>query len=313
MSAEPAYDGYFADPFLLATEGGYVAYGSSEPFTGSGGAFQALTSPDLRTWRSAGTVLTVDATIGTDVWAPEVLHAENAWWMYYSAGFGIADHHLRVATASSPLGPFVDCGVDLTPDESFAIDPHPFVDADGSRFLFYARDVLDADRPGTHLAMRRMRSFTELDADAVAVLAPNADWQRYERNRSMYGRTLDWYTLEGPTVVRRNGRYALLYSGGSWEGPDYGVSYAVADSLSGPWSHASEDVPLVLSTALTGQAGPGHNSVLRLQDDSFVTAYHSWDAERTRRRMHISTLTWDGTRPLVADAGSRMAKRPAPQ
>ena len=311
MSAEPAYDDYFADPFLLATDDGYVAYGSSRPFTSSSASFQALISPDLRTWRSVGTVLKIDAEIGTDVWAPEVLHADGAWWMYYSAGFGIADHHIRVATSTSPLGPFADCGVDLTPDETFAIDPHPFVDADGSRFLFYAHDVLDGQRPGTHLAMRRMRSLTELESTSDAVLAPNGDWQRYEKDRFMYGRTLDWHTLEGPTVVRRGGRYVLLYSGGSWEGPDYGVSYAVADSPVGPWTHASADVPLVLSRALTGQAGPGHNSVLRLHDGSFVTAYHSWDAGGTRRRMHISDLSWDGARPLVADANRQTEERPA--
>lgn len=310
MSADPAYDGYFADPFLLATDRGYVAYGSSEPFTDSGATFQALTSTDLQTWRSAGTVLRIDPTIGTDVWAPEVLHADGAWWMYYSAGFGIAEHHLRVAAATSPLGPFVDCGVDLTPDESFAIDPHPFVDTDGSRFLFYAHDVLDADRPGTHLAVRRMRSLTELEPVGVPVLAPNADWQRYERDRAMYGRTLDWYTLEGPTVIRRDDRYVLLYSGGSWEGPGYGVSYAVADSPIGPWTHASTDVPLVLSRALTGQRGPGHNSVLRLLDDTFVTAYHSWDAGGTARRMHVSDLFWDGTRPVAADAVVWAEERP---
>ena len=301
MSAEPAYEGYFADPFLLRTADGFVAYGTRP--AGSDPGFDALVSPDLRAWRPAGAVFTGDPAIGTDWWAPEVVEAGGAWWMYSSAGRGIAGHHLRVARADSPLGPFVDLGVDLTPDESFAIDPHPFVDADGTRYLFFAHDVLDHERPGTHLAVRRMASVTELEGDPIAVLAPNAPWQRYEAGREMYGRHLDWYTLEGPTVVRRGGTYVLFYSGGSWEGPDYGVSYATATSPLGPWTHASADVPLVLSRALTGLRGPGHNSVLATADGGSVIGFHAWDDAGTERQLHVADLEWDGDVPSLAAAG----------
>lgn len=304
MSAESAYEGYFADPFLVRTDDGYIAYGSGEPFTRSGASFQALASSDLRTWRAAGTVLTADESIGTDVWAPEVVHDGSAWWMYYSAGFGIADHHLRVACAGSPLGPFIDCGIDLTPDEPFAIDPHPFRDVDGSWYLFYAHDVLEAERPGTHLVMRPMASMTTLIGTAIPVLAPNAHWQRYEANRLMYGRRMDWYTLEGPTVVRRGDQYVLFYSGGSWEGPDYGVSYATAARPTGPWTHVAADAPTVLGRSLSGQRGPGHNSVLQVDDGSFVIAYHAWNEAGTRRTLHVERLHWDGATPSVDAAAA---------
>ncbi len=299
MSVEPAFDGYFADPFLLRTDRGYIAYGSSEPFTTAGASFQALVSTDLATWKSAGTVFTCDDSIGTDAWAPEVVQTGDGYWMYYSAGFGISDHHIRVAHADQPLGPFIDCGVNLTPDESFAIDPHPFLDTDGSRYLYYARDVLNAERPGTHLAVQRMTSMTALDHEPIAILTPNADWQLYEAHRSMYGRSLDWYTLEGPTVAHRNGRYTLFYSGGSWEGPDYGVSYATAPNVRGPWTHASPDTAVTLSRALTGQRGPGHNSVLQLDNGESVIAYHAWDHDGTKRQMYVSGLDWTDTGPQL--------------
>lgn len=299
-SVEPAYEGYFADPFLLSTSEGYVAYGTGP--ASDGPAFRALVSPDLHSWSSAGTVFTGDPSIGTDCWAPEVIEADGAWWMYYSAGNGIAGHHLRVARADCPLGPFTDLGKNLTPDEPFAIDPHPFLDTDGSRYLFYAHDVLTAERPGTHLAVRRMVSLTELGPDIVPVLEPNATWQRYEADRRMYGRQLDWYTLEGPTVVNRGDTYVLLYSGGSWEGPDYGVSYATAPAPLGPWAHPDADIPLVLSRVLTGQRGPGHNSVLD-HSDSTVIAYHAWNDQGTERQMHIAPLRWDRTVPSVDAPG----------
>lgn len=302
MPPEPAWDGYFADPFLLPTDNGTIAYGSSPPFTRDGASVQALHSADLIRWDSIGTVLTLDPAIGTDVWAPEVLHADGTWWMYSSAGFGIHGHHLRVASAADPAGPFHDCGVNLTPDQRFAIDAHPFTDKDGRRYLYYARDVLDAQRPGTHLAVQEMVSPTRLAPEVVPVLAPDADWQVYERDRAMYGGRYDWHTLEGPTVIRRGDTYVLFYSGGSWEGDGYGVSYATAGSPLGPWTNAPGDRPLLLSSSLTGQRGPGHNAVLELPDGTTLIAYHAWDHTGTRRQMHLRPLHWVGHRPTLLPA-----------
>ncbi|MGH1525987.1 family 43 glycosylhydrolase [Leifsonia sp. L25] len=162
VRAEPVYDGYFADPFLARSGGEFIAYGSGDDRLLDGTethAFEALRSPDLLHWSSAGGVLErPDPALGDAYWAPEVVAADGAYWMFYSVGHGIVGHHLRVARADSPLGPFVDQGVNLTPGESFAIDAHPFRDADGTWYLFFARDVLTGDRPGTHLAVLRLDS-----------------------------------------------------------------------------------------------------------------------------------------------------------
>ncbi|WP_208020614.1 hypothetical protein [Labedella phragmitis] len=56
---------------------------------------------------------------------------------------GAESHHIRLAVADDRLGPLRDLDVNLTPDESFAIDAHPFRDHDGRWYLFFARDVLD--------------------------------------------------------------------------------------------------------------------------------------------------------------------------
>ncbi len=297
---EPAYGGYFADPFLLRTPEGFVAYGTGRPGTSAAGSFTALVSEDLRSWRSAGPVLRgPDGALGTDYWAPEVVYADGVYWMYYSVGHGIVGHHLRVARAESALGPFIDAGVNLTTDLPFAIDPHPFRDRDGTWYLYFARDVLDAERPGTHLAVMRLSGMTGVEPEILPILSPNADWQIYRRDRPMYGRRLDWHTLEGPSVVAQDGRYYLFFSGGSWEGPDYGVSYATSASPLGPWTHASTERPVVLSTAITGLAGPGHNSLLRLDGGQDLIAFHAWDAGMTTRSMYIDRLRWSNGVPGV--------------
>jgi arabinan endo-1,5-alpha-L-arabinosidase len=296
----PVFDGYFADPFLTRFDGEYVAYGSNDVSLGTRG-FQALRSDNLKHWTSMGTVFTgADPSLGDAYWAPEVAFAEGRYWMYYSVGHDIHGHHIRVAVADSPFGPFEDTGVNLTPDESFAIDAHPFHDTDGSWYLFFARDVLDAERPGTQLAAKHLTSMTSVGDETTTILAPDSDWQMYERSRSMYGRVFDWHTLEGPTVVRKDGCYYLFFSGGSWEGADYGVSVARAEHPLGTWHHDPQDRADVLSSALTGLIGPGHNSVLLRPGRADLIAYHAWNVERTRRQMYIDCLIWRDGQPPVA-------------
>lgn len=249
MSA-PVYREYFADPFVLQiSDGSYIAYGTGRPPAVGDAVFEALTSPDLLRWESHGPVLPrLPAALGDEYWAPEVVESDGAWWLYYSVGRGIVGHHVRVARADHPLGPFVDQGVNLTPDESFAIDAHPFRDLDGSWHLFFARDVLDHSRPGTHLAVVPLSAMDATAGPPVAVLEPHADWQIFERARAMYGSTYDWHTLEGPTVVHRAGRYWMTYSGGAWTGDGYAVSWATASDPAGPWSHAPDGAEPLLAT-----------------------------------------------------------------
>ena len=303
MNRKPVWSGYFADPFLTRDADGFVAYGSGDPRHSVPG-FEAIRSEDLSSWTWAGRVFEgVDPAFGDAYWAPEVVNADGAWWLYYSVGQGIEGHHIRVARSDAALGPFVDTGVNLTPDEPFAIDAHPFRDVDGSWYLYFARDVLDDPRPGTHLAVKRMIGMTSVDERTTSVLAPDSDWQIYERDRHMYGRVLDWHTLEGPTVVPHGNSYVLFFSGGSWEGEGYGVSFATAPHPLGPWTHVPAPAPDVLSSAITGLVGPGHNSILRAPDRDDLIAYHAWNDARSARQMYLEPIIWHGDRPSLRHLG----------
>lgn len=296
------YDGYFADPFVTRTDEGYVALGTrpATPDSDPGLHFEVLSSPDLTHWsRRGGALVALDPSMGDEYWAPEVVAAGGQWWMYYSVGHGIAGHHLRVAHSESPYGPYEDVGVDLTPDERFAIDAHPFVDDDGSTYLFYARDVLDAERPGTHLAVGQLEEPTRL-GPAQEVLRPYADWQVYERFRPMYDGIYDWHTLEGPSVVRRLGRYWMTFSGGAWTGPGYAVSWAVADHPLGPWHPAPADAAQLLRSD-DDLIGPGHNSLVVGPDGRDVIAFHAWDAALTRRELHLRRIDFGADGPRVGE------------
>ncbi len=291
----PVHPGTFADPFVLAVDGGYVAYGTGRIVDGR--AFEVRRSADLVHWETAGGALELlDEPWAQDYWAPEVAVADGRFFMYYSVGEGDRGHLLRVATAEAPEGPFRDEGVVLTPDERFAIDPHPFRDADGQWYLFYAHDVLEGDRVGTTIAVDRLVTMTRLEGRPRTVLRASADWQIFRRSREMYGGVHDWHTLEGPFVLHRDGRYVLLYSGGAWEEPSYGVSYAVADHPLGPYREPVAG-PVVLRTEPDAVLGPGHNSVVRGPDGADWIVYHGWDLARTARTMRIDRLAWGADGP----------------
>jgi beta-xylosidase len=305
----PVHDGYFADPFVLRlAPDDYIAYGTGRVVGGR--IFEVRRSPDLVRWTALGGALDPPAGLAaTDFWAPEVAEHDGSWFMYYSAGAGDSGHALRVAVADAPEGPFRDQQVVLTPDERFAIDPHPFCDDDGQWYLFYAHDVLEGDRPGTTIAVDRLTDMTTLAGDPRTLLRASDDWQLFRHEREMYGRVFDWHTLEGPFVRKRGGRYHLLYSGGAWEEPSYGVSFAVADAPLGPYREPVRG-PVVLQTVPGAVLGPGHASVVSTPAGEDWIVYHAWDPGRTARRMCIDRLVWGEDGP--ARSGPSTTPQPAP-
>jgi len=298
----PVYGSYFADPFVWKHEDTYYAIGTGALEASGqtlGKIFPVLQSADFFQWQFASNALVrPERGLGENFWAPAVAFAEERFYLYYSVGQGDQHHQLRVAMSDSPQGPYKDLGQPmLKPDACpFAIDPHPFQDEDGRWYMFYARDFLDESphaRAGTALMAAPMKSMTELGGPGTVVLRARSDWQRFQAKRSLYGRTWDWHTLEGPCVHKHEGRYYCFYSGGRWEDDTYGVDYGVADSVLGPYSDAGNETgPRVLRTVPGQVVGPGHNSVTVGPDGQDYIVYHAWDSERKARQMFIDKLAW---------------------
>jgi beta-xylosidase len=311
----PVYPEYFADPFVWKYHGEYYAVGTGAveacgevDEARQARVFPLLHSRDFVDWRAAGgALLRPDAALGDSFWAPEVAECDDRFYLYYSVGFGDKHHQLRVATSDSPLGPYHDSREALIDSATrpFAIDPHPFRDEDGQWYLFYARDFLDAEgsvRAGTALVVDRLETMTALAGEERVVLRARYDWQRFLKDRPMYGGVYDWHTLEGPCVRKHGGRYYCFYSGGRWDNESYGVDYGVADSVLGPYSNeGSEAGARVLRTAPDHAIGPGHNSIVVGPDErTEYCAYHAWDANLNARRMFLDKLLWTPDGPRCA-------------
>jgi beta-xylosidase len=283
---------------VLRAGDAWYAYGTGA--APGGRQFEVLRSDDLVHWTSLGGAVDAPARPWPRTcWAPEVAERDGVYFLYYSMGVNDVGHRLRVATAGRPEGPFADAGVVLSPEELFAIDPHPFRDEDGSWYLYYARDELEGERPGTVLAVDRLDGMLALAGAPRTLLRASGDWQRFSRDRPIYGGSYDWHTLEGPFVRRRHGRVWLLYSGGSWDSDGYGVGVAVADHPLGPFREP-EPGPALLRTVPGRVLGPGHCSVVEGPDGGDWLVYHAWDLAGTRRRMCLDRIEWTPEGPRTA-------------
>lgn len=315
----PVYPAYFADPFVFRHESTWYAVGTGQieahaaadratlalTLSSQPGVFLMLRSSDFVNWSPVASALAkLPPEYGNAYWAPEIAWSEGRFWLYYSVGREDKAHHLRVAVSDSPLGPYRDTGTRLTDPFTtpFAIDASPFRDDNGDWYMFYARDFLDTDggaRAGTALVVDRMAGMTKLAGQPRTVARAHFDWQRFMKDRVMYGGVYDWHTLEGPFTRKRNGRYWCLFSTGRWENETYGVDYAVADHPLGPWSTAgmTERGARLLRTVPGQVIGPGHNSVATGPGGRDYLVYHAWDARMSARRMFIDPLDWTAEGP----------------
>ena len=294
----PVYPRDFPDPFVLKHCGEYWAYCTG--YQADGRVFGVMRSRDLVHWREIGGAMDPLPGEYPCYWAPEVTYDDGRFYLYYSVG-DEATMHIRVATADDPAGPFIDQGARLT-REPFAIDAHVFTAPDGRRLLFYATDFLEHERIGTGTVVDQLRDPFTLAGRPRPVSRPRHDWQIYDPQRAEKG-GVRWHTIEGPFVLARKGVYYQMFSGGNWQNPSYGVSYATTRNLDEPgeWDQLcdGEQVLPILRTIPGQVIGPGHNSVVRGPDNrQLYCVYHRW-GEGNGRQLAIDPLDWAGDRLLV--------------
>jgi GH43 family beta-xylosidase len=299
------------DPFILeappeaARDFRYFVYVS-------GSGFPVYGSRNLVDWTRVGESLAAPPPEAW-CWAPCVRYVPGLarpWVMLYSRARGTGevdghrDHRIRRADSARPEGPFVDSGEVLTEGLDFAIDPDVHTGPEGP-LLTFAADYVTDEPYGTGLVEAPVSAdLRRLTGPVRLVARPRWDWQLYDPDRSMpwkaipgvtwtEGRTVRWYTMEGPaSLVSPAGRRTILYSGGNYAG-FYGIG--VLRRTRHGWvdlSPAPEDC-LLAPAPERGLHGPGHGSVLGSSPGRQLLCFHFRTGADRPRQFGIVPLEWD--------------------
>lgn len=263
-----------ADPTVFFFDGVYYLYGTSRSDEG----FEVYTSTDLKDWRGPqgkrdGLALRKGDAFGQGgFWAPQVFYHEGLFYMAYTA-----DGQIAIATSDSPLGPFAQKTRRKISGEGKQIDPFVFFDG-GKIYLYHVRL-----KNGNRLHVAEMKSdLSDIKASTVrTVLAPDQAWENT--------RNADWPVMEGPTVLKRAGRYWLFYSANDFRSPDYAVGYAVAPTPLGPWEKPSRG-PLI-DRKLVGAPGPGHGDLFQDTEGNWRYVFHVHASEKAVHPRRTAVLT----------------------
>lgn len=298
----PVYAGNMPDPSVRKFGEFYYAFGTTgKERLPDGRIFTLLRSRNLVDWELLGGALVPPSeNRNYAYWAPEITEDHGKYYLYYSMG-GIEPESfaLRVGISARPEGPYLDAGVVLRDGKTnrFTIDPFPFRDDNGQWYFFYACNFpyeSDGMHAGTGIVVDRLIDMTRLAGDPQLVARASSDWTLYESNRVMkvYGQTFNWHTIEGPYVLKHDGKYFCLYSGANFQTARYGVDWVVADNPMGPYRNAGDHARVL--HGIPGKVrGPGHNSVVTGPNGkSQYIVYHAWNPEMTQRQLCVDNLEW---------------------
>lgn len=326
------------DPMVVYDNGMFYAYGTRGTTT-----FHCFKSPNLQDWvRIDDCFVPESSSWGTyDLWAPDIKKIGNKWYLYYTAtkkyDDGYTCQQLGVAVSDNPYGPFVQytgtnannetIGLKDVPfqglERNTILDSTVFEDDDGQLYMYFSYDT---------------RTITEEARDKFGIVSTNSaeifgvkmkdpvTWDLSTLTRLMSAglknisdskRTIDWETwsesfgsgmecLEGPFMLKHNGKYYLTYCANSYVDTVYGVGYAISDSPLGQYTKPDDKylenlllgVPGALGTYINTRylgfmTGTGHASIFKIGDE-YMFAYHAhtnrdvWGKEGTENPTYRS-------------------------
>ncbi len=283
------------DPYILKANGKYYIYA-----TGICGVETFTSDRLLGGWKYLGRTL---AEAGmTEFWAPCVIERDGVFYMYYSSvPSGTEDMHeqaIKVATSSSPEGPFVYRKTILP---AFSIDPH-VVKSGEAYYIFYSVNDWTAERAGTYIVADKLLDMFTPEGKPVPIVVPTLDEEIFMYDRFKKGQ--NWHTVEGAFYFRVGDDHYVTYSGNCYQNEKYFLGYAYAHGRENDVrrlrfeKQPSADIYAPLLCRNSEEEGTGHNSVIE-EDGKLYLVYHARDYSADRslpdcRTARICPLTAKG-------------------
>lgn len=162
------------------------------------------------------------------------------------------------------------------------IDPHPYVDVNGDKYLYWVD--ISTDDPN-RICVVKMDNWLKPDWSTATVLTYAKYYTVQDWKDAQEGVYVDLVTYEeqfniineGPVMTYHNGKYYLTFSVNSYNDSTYQVGQAVGDSPMGPFRKLTEaEGGLLLSTISLGSqeiSGTGHHSLVTAGEQTFIV-YH---------------------------------------
>lgn len=256
-SGNPIFEGWYADPEGIIYGDTYWVFPTWSDAYEKQTYFDCFSSKDLVNWTKHSSVLDTSAVKWAKkaMWAPSIIHKDGKYYFF----FGANDVHegevggIGVAVSDRPEGPYKDLlGKPLINEivnGAQPIDQFVFRDDDGRYYMYYGG--------WGHCNMVKMGS------DLISIV-PFEDGTTYKEV------TPENY-IEGPFMLKHNGKYYFMWSEGDWTGPDYCVAYAIADSPFGPFKRVGK----ILEQDTKIANGAGHHSIIKGPGkDEWYIVYH---------------------------------------
>ncbi len=252
------------DPYIMKYRGTYFLYCSTrDNMTG----IKCWSTKDFITWSGPYTCTT--EAITKTAYAPEVVYWNGTFYMYTSPG---GNGHY-VLTSNNPTGPFKVA----TENIGKSIDGSVFIEDDGKWYFYHASHdgILGCTMP----------TPTTIGADINLNACMKNDW------------------TEGPTVIKRNGVYYVIYTGNHVISKGYRIDYA--QNSTGPissYTPQSAQNPILIKTE-GSFVGLGHGSAFIGPDlDTYYYTYHNLAGDYgvgPYRRLNFDRIAWNGTKLLL--------------
>lgn len=163
------------------------------------------------------------------------------------------------------------------------IDPHPYVDKNGDKYLFWV-DSTGSDR----ISAVKMENWLKPDWSTATVLTYHGyytveDWKAAQAGSYVPPVSYELSSVpinEGPVVTEHNGKFYLTFSVNAYQDSSYQVVQAVSNNLMGPYRKLTEEEGgILISGGTMGSqdvSGTGHHSFATVGEQTYIF-YHRHD------------------------------------
>ena len=268
-----------ADPYVIKHEGKYY-------FTASYPAFGSVEKGyDRIILRESDTLLGLadaeektiwkahdEGIMARHIWAPEIHYILDKWYCFFAAGEKEEIWNIRPFVLVCDGDPMTDEWVELGKMQasdgddvsfnSFSLDMTYFENK-GKHYLIWAEIIGDSS---LFMAEIDPREPNKLISKPILLTKPEYDWEK-----------VTFRVNEGASILKYDDKIFVFFSA-SGTGSEYcmGVIYANEDSNLmdiGSWTKVS--FPVLQTSDLEGQSGPGHNSFTIDDNGNTVIVYHA--------------------------------------